>query len=114
MKNDTHPAQVKAWIQSWNPEALLMDGFDEALVGAVSRTDFGMVAVYDRNLCIDVLVKQGMDTDAAVEFFEYNCESAYMGRGTPVVGCFDFSDIDIEEAKAFLSEAAEKRSAGEE
>jgi|TARA_A100000172_G_scaffold27244_1_gene16005 hypothetical protein len=112
MNNDTHPDQVKAWIQSWNPEALLMDGFDAALVGAASRPDFGMVAVYDRDLCIDVLVDQGMPKDDAVEYFEYNCEQAYMGPGTPIVGCFNFDDISLSDARSFLSEAAEQR--GEE
>ena len=114
MTRDTHPSQVKAWIQSWNPDALLMDGFDDALVGAVSRPDFGMVAVYDRNLCIDVLTRAGMEVDVAVEYFEYNCEQAYMGPGTPVIGCFDSSDISLEDAESFLAEAREKPSDGEE
>lgn len=111
MTNQTHPDQIRAWIQSWNPAALLMEGFNDALVGAVSRPDFGMVAVYDRNLCIDVLVEQGMTKDDAVEFFEYNCEQAYAGPGTPVIGCFNFDDISLDDARSFLADAKKRREA---
>jgi hypothetical protein len=113
IRGATHPDQIKAWIQSWNPKALLMDGFDDALVGAVSRTDFGMVAVYDRDLCIAVLEAQGMTQEEALEHFDYNCEGAYVGPGTPVVGCFNFEDISLEEAQTFLSEALQDRAVEE-
>tara|TARA_R110001583_G_scaffold26746_8_gene96200 strand:- start:745 stop:1143 length:399 start_codon:yes stop_codon:yes gene_type:complete len=111
IRGATHPDQIKAWIQSWNSEALLMEGFDDALVGAVSRVDFGMVAVYDRDLCVAVLEAQGMTEEEAVEFFEYNCEAAYVGPGTPVIGCFNYEDISLDEARTFLAEAKERRQA---
>ena len=47
----------------------------------------------------------------AVEFFEYNCEAAYVGPGTPVIGCFNYEDISLDEARTFLAEAKERRQA---
>lgn len=116
MDTQQHPDQIKAWIQSWNPQALLMDGFDEALIGSVQRADFSVVAVYDRAKCIRVLMnRESMTDEQADEFFSYNCEGAYMGVGTPVIGCFDFSDIDLEEAQKYLAEQKELHaSSGEE
>jgi len=111
-----HPDQIKAWIQSWNPKAFLMDGFDLALVGSVARADFSVVAVYDRAKCLKILMERdNLTPEAADEFFSFNCESAYMGAGTPVIGCFDFSDIDLEEAQKYLAEQKELHaSSGEE
>lgn len=110
-----HPDQIKAWIQSWNPRALLMDGFDDALVGSVGRADFNVVAVYDRKKCIEVLMKRdGMSIEDADEYFSVNCESAYVGSGTPVIGCFDFSDIDLEEAQTYLEDARKLAEAEQE
>jgi|TARA_R110002020_G_scaffold112705_3_gene259183 hypothetical protein len=114
--NTQHPDQIKAWIQSWNPKALLMNGFDAALVGSVARADFQVVAVYDRTKCIEILMNRDeMSAEDADEFFSFNCEGAYMGAGTPVIGCFDFSDINLEEAQKYLSEQKELHtSEGEE
>jgi len=62
-------------------EALTVDGFDDALVGCT----YGMnvVAVYDIDLMIAVLVNEGMDWDDAVEHIEYNIVGAYVGDKTP-------------------------------
>jgi formylmethanofuran dehydrogenase subunit E len=62
-------------------ECLTADGFDEALVGCTYGAN--VVAVYDINKMIEVLVAEGMEYDDAVEFIEYNIVGAYMGEKTP-------------------------------
>ena len=43
------------------------------------------VAAYDRDRCIDILIKRdGMDYDEAVEFFNFNVIGAWVGEMTPV------------------------------
>ena len=67
------------------PEALLADGFEEAIVGTVQQFNKTLVC-YDREECIDILIKRdGMDCEDAEEFFEFNVQGAYMGENTP---CF--------------------------
>lgn len=62
-------------------ECLTADGFDEALVGCTYGAN--VVAVYDINKMIEVLIAEGMEYDDAVEFIEYNIVGAYMGEKTP-------------------------------
>jgi formylmethanofuran dehydrogenase subunit E len=63
-------------------ECLTADGFDAALVGCTYGAN--VVAVYDIQRMIEVLVNEGMDHDDAVEFLEYNVVSAYLGDKTPL------------------------------
>ena len=65
-------------------DALLADGFEEALVGFGFHFN-AAVAVYDYHRCLDILRKRdGMGEDEAREFFEFNVVGAWMGPNTPV------------------------------
>ena len=78
-------------------EVLTADGFDDALVGLVEGWHLTgerfIVALYDRQKCIDVLMdRDDMTWDDAVDFFEVNVVGGYHGPGTP---CFaSFPDTD--------------------
>ena len=61
---------------------MIADGFDEAVIGYIDRTNEPRVVVYDREKCIDILSKD-MSRDEAEEYFEYNVAGAYMGAETP-------------------------------
>ena len=74
-------------------ELLLADGFDDALIGYVDAwlpvsgggATRGNAALYDREKCIDILVKRdGMTWEEAEEFFDFNVAGAYVGEKTPV------------------------------
>lgn len=77
--------EIKAALADANPEALLADGFEEALVGIARRCGKPALAVYDYELAIEVLIQRdGMDYDEAVEFLEFNTVGAWVGEGTPL------------------------------
>ena len=63
-------------------ECLLADGFDSALIGITDGLN--SVAVYDSNLCIELLIKEGMSEIDAIEHFYYNVAGSYVGEKTPV------------------------------
>jgi len=63
-------------------ECLLADGFDSALIGITDGLN--SVAVYDSNLCIELLIKEGMSDIDAIEHFYYNVAGSYVGDKTPV------------------------------
>lgn len=69
-----------------NPEAVLLDGFDEALVGlALSYSSNIPVAAYSVSKIIHILKEEnGMSEDAALEYFEYNLFGGYFGEYSPV------------------------------
>ena len=69
-----------------NPEALLLDGFEQAFIGIARRCGQPAIAAYDRDRCIGILVdRDGMSYDEAEEFFEFNVQGAWVGPHTPVI-----------------------------
>ena len=76
---------VRDLISEWNEEALMADGFDEAILGISQRVGMEDVVAYDRDKCISVLMdRDGMSWEDAVEYFEFNVAGAYLGENTPV------------------------------
>lgn len=63
-------------------EFMVADGFDDAIIGV---DDNNLRIVYSINTCIDILVKRdGMKYDEALEYFNFNVSSAYLGENTPI------------------------------
>lgn len=86
-------------ISEINPEALLCDGFDEAIIGIADRINLGPVVAYDVEKMIHIIMKDmevneeeledGMDIEStkyqmAYEYFDFNIMGAWMGEFTPV------------------------------
>jgi hypothetical protein len=86
-------------IAEINEEALIIDGFDSAIIGMAERINLGPVVAYDEEKIIDILSKEmepedteGMTEDEiqnekeimAIEYFEYNIKGAWLGEYTPV------------------------------
>lgn len=72
-------------IDDLAPDALKMDGFDDCIVGVVTRFKMPPIVCYDRAKVIAKNMKGGMTRDEAEEFFEFNQIGAWVGEGTP---CF--------------------------
>ena len=67
---------------------LKIDGHDNAIIGpACIWTDHTQVEVlvYDAEIIRKNLMKEGMDSEEAREFIEFNIEGAYVGPDTPVL-----------------------------
>lgn len=58
----------------------IADGFDDAIIGV---DDNNLKIVYDIDKVIDILIKDGMTDDEAIEFYEYNIAGSYVGENTP-------------------------------
>ena len=70
-------------LRQVNDEIIFADDFDEAIIGYVTISD-KCIAVYDRQKCVDILVKRDkMSRGEAEEFMLYNVEGAYIGENTP-------------------------------
>jgi hypothetical protein len=82
------PNEIKDTLAEWEPEALLADGLEKALVEIVIHRQRNL-ALYDFNKRVDILCKRGgMTYDEAVEFLEFNTLGADMGDYTPVFQVF--------------------------
>jgi hypothetical protein len=68
-----------------NPDALLADGLEGALVGYTVNHHHPHVAVYDIDKCVEVLVsRDGMTHEDADEFLSFNTLGAYVGENGPI------------------------------
>jgi hypothetical protein len=70
-------------IAEMAPEALLMDGFHDCIIGMCRRFGMDDVVLYSQEKVLERLMNQGMTHEEAMEYFEYNQIGAWMGEGTP-------------------------------
>ena len=61
------------------PNALIVTGHDNAIIGTV-----GEKVLYDMDVIIRNLESDGMTHEEAVEYFYFNIEGSHMGERTPV------------------------------
>lgn len=75
--------QLDDWINENYPdtEILVANGYDEAFIGVANQFD-RVMAVYDRQKCIEILMRDMCEEDAH-EYFEFNVVGAYVGENTP-------------------------------
>lgn len=85
-----------AEISHLSPDALMADGFDEAIIGWVKLADhLPPTVLYSYDICIEILMDtEGWDDEDAMEWMDYNVVNAYMGLGTPafLMPDFEFED----------------------
>jgi hypothetical protein len=75
--------KIKEAIELLGDEnVLLADGFEGAFVG-IARQFNNPFAIYSRPKCLALLVKQGMSSEDAEEYFSFNVEGAWVGEQTP-------------------------------
>ena len=73
-------------IAELNPDAVVLDGLDSAIIGICSRFNMDPVLLYDKEKCVQVFIdKDGMTEEEAEEFLEFNTYGLWAGEGTP---CF--------------------------
>lgn len=68
-----------------NPDALLADGLEAALIGYTVNNHHAHVAVYDIEKCVQVLVnRDGMTPEEADEYLSFNTLDAFVGENGPL------------------------------
>lgn len=86
-------------ISEINPDALLCEGFDEAIIGTAERINLGPVVAYDVDKMIEILMRdmevnpdeleegqtiEDKKFELAYEYFGYNILDAWVGEFTPI------------------------------
>ena len=87
---------LRAWLDKYSDEnvmgdesngLLVMDGYDDCIVGVVTRLGpqgHETFTVYDKRRVLQRLMAEGMDYTEALEFHEFNQLGAWVGPRTPV------------------------------
>ena len=63
---------------------LFADGFDDAIIGVGNVFGGKLCAIYDTDLVLKQCMKDGMEYDEALEYFDFNIAGAYVGDQTPI------------------------------
>ena len=66
---------------------ITLQGYEDAFIGFTERfVNNKFIAIYDRNKCIDITMKQrNLDKDKAIEWFEENIDKMDEGETTPII-----------------------------
>jgi hypothetical protein len=72
-------------IENYGEEILMMDGYDDCIIGVVEQFGRPPIVCYNRELVIRKLMDEGISEEESIEFFEYNQIGAWVGDYTP---CF--------------------------
>ena len=76
---------IKEDIADINPDALLADGLDEAIIGVGNQFTNTPVVVYDYDKCIEIFMRDNdWDYEDAMDWMQFNVIGSYMGEGTPI------------------------------
>jgi hypothetical protein len=76
-----HLEELKVSIRSANPEAMLVDGHDDALAG---YDTLGRAIYYIDHIIHTLIERDNMTYEEAYEFFDFNIAGAYVGEYTPI------------------------------
>lgn len=79
MENKEESLRDKLTEIMQDDELLFADGFDDAIVGVSD----GRVC-YDKQLMVEILVRDDWDESESWEFLEFNTWGAYVGEKTPI------------------------------
>ena len=70
-------------LENWTEEQFtIADGFDEAVIGVDVLNER---IIYSVKKVIEILMdRDGMDEQDAIDWYEYNMQSTYVGEHTPI------------------------------
>jgi hypothetical protein len=77
-------SDIRDRLAETDPEVLLMDGFDDCIIGICEAFGSVPVIAYDYDKVIATLQSDGMTYEEAVECHAFNQFGAYVGERTPV------------------------------
>ena len=77
---------LSEYLSEENPEAIVFDGFDKAIIGVAKQHTRPPLVVYDPEKIIECLMDQGIESyDDAVDYYEFNIACLWAGEGTPLL-----------------------------
>jgi hypothetical protein len=95
----TTRAQIARWAQENDVELVFFDPpehFDHAILGIVRGFGQEAAVVYDEEKVLAAMRADGMDAEAAEEWFQFNTIGAYLGEATPRFLIQPWEDNDVE------------------
>ena len=74
--------EIQKMCEEQELELVLADGLDEAFIGFTD--DYPARAIYDKALCVQCMMDEGMSMEDAIEYLEFNTFYTHVGEQTPL------------------------------
>ena len=72
-------------IQDINPESIVLEGLDDAIIGVGISFDLDPRLTYSIDKIIGILMdRDGMSYDEAMEYYHFNIAGGYFGEHGPI------------------------------
>lgn len=84
-QNSAKPIDLFAGFDPEEHEMIMMDGYDDCIVGIVERYGQPPIVCYDKEKVLQRIEADGINRDEAEEYFYFNQLGAWIGNSTP---CF--------------------------
>lgn len=76
---------MKLDIDTYAEGAVLLDGLEEAIIGVCEEFNGNPRILYDKDKILEILcVRDGMTTEEAEEFYDYNILGLYVSEQNPI------------------------------
>jgi hypothetical protein len=85
---------MKIDINEYADGAVLLDGFDEAIIGISEEFGNEPRIIYNKCKMLEILESMGMTTEEAIEYYEFNILGLYVSNQNPI-----FLDIKLNPKK---------------
>ena len=72
-------------LQEKNPNAGVLVGFNDCLIGTLTTVGDLPVAVYSVDMIIDKMIQNGYDEESAWENYYFNIERVSLGKYSPMM-----------------------------
>jgi hypothetical protein len=80
---------VRDYLYEIDPDIVMFEGFDDAIIGYAERAGLPVVALYDREKCIQILIEKDKSSrEDTEEYLDFNVVNAYVGDHTPIFATF--------------------------
>lgn len=77
---------IKEAIGEANPQAIVFDGLDQALIGVAEQHAHGSFAAYSKKKILQCLIEDNQwSEEEAYEWFDFNIGCLSVTNGTPVI-----------------------------
>ena len=83
MQSSMEKNKMLQFIECLTEDAMIMDGYDDCILGVVERFGNQNHVLYDLEKVFEKLMSDGMTRDEAQEWYEFNMLGAYVGETTP-------------------------------
>lgn len=74
----------REFLDTFAEGAIILDDLDDAIIGIVETMGSGPRILYSQEKILEILMKDGMSEEEAIEFYDFNILNLWVSEQNPV------------------------------